>query len=256
MKYVIGNWKMQLSDAESETLAREVVRFWDAEGAKNPGVSVVVCPSHLAIEKVWPAVRGTTVALGSQDVFWEDKGAYTGEVSARTLKEIGCEYSIVGHSERRQHLGETDEMVNKKTLALLRNQMTPIICVGETMEERREGRRDAVVIGQVRGALKGIRPVGNQRIIIAYEPRWVIGTGQAVEPQDAAAMHRLIVDALHEHCPSDYVRQQTAVVYGGSVDSSNVGGFLAQDTIHGVLVGGASLKLQEFIAIARVATGS
>src|SRR5690606_15370043 len=126
--------------------------------------------------------KGTPIALGAQDVFWEDKGAFTGEISPKTLAELGCTYCIVGHSERRQHLGETDEMVNKKVLALLRNGLTPIVCVGETLEERQAGRREAVVIGQVRAALAGAELIGTRRVVIAYEPRWVIGTGKAVSP--------------------------------------------------------------------------
>lgn len=252
MLYIIGNWKMQLSDADSEALAREIVRNWSGEGAAA-GVTVVVCPSHLALEKIRPLTNGTSVALGAQDAFWEDKGTFTGEVSPKTLKEIGVEYCLVGHSERRQFLGETDDMVNKKMSALLRNGITPVICVGETMDERRAGKRDATVIGQVRAALTGVKPVGNQRIIVAYEPRWVIGSGQAVAPEDAAAVHHLILQALHEQFPADFVNQQCAVIYGGSVDAANVGSFVGQEVIHGVLVGGASLKAPEFVAIARAA---
>ena len=250
--YLIGNWKMQLGETESEALAREVVRLWAAQGAGKDGAVVVICPSHMAIEEVAKAVKGTPVALGSQDTFWEDKGAFTGEVSPKTLKELGCEYCIVGHSERRQHLGETDEMVNKKVLGLLHNGITPVICVGETMEERRAGKRDAVVIGQVRGALANVKPVGTQKIIIAYEPRWVIGTGQAVSPDDAAEMHHLILSTLSELFPAEVVDRQCAVIYGGAVDAKNLAGFLAVRVIHGVLVGGASLKPQEFVAMAEI----
>lgn len=254
--YLIGNWKMQLNEAESESLARELVRLWGAQGAQNPEVLMVACPSHMAVEEVAKIVKGTPVALGGQDVFWEDKGAYTGEVSPRALKELGCEYCIVGHSERRQHLGETDEMVNKKAAALLRNGINPVICVGETLDERQSGKRDAVVIGQVRAALAGLRPVGAQRVIVAYEPRWVIGTGKAVTPEDAAEMHVLVRETLIELLGPDVVERQCAVIYGGAVDSKNIGSFLAVDVIGGVLVGGASLKPQEFAAMAEIAAGS
>ena len=251
--YLVGNWKMQLNESESEALAKEVVRLWAAQGAGKADAVVVVCPSHMAIEEVAKVVRGTPVALGSQDVFWEDKGAYTGEISPKTLKELGCEYCIVGHSERRQFLGETDEMINKKTLALIRHGITPIVCVGETIDERRAGKRDAVVIAQVRAALVGVKLIGNQRLIVAYEPRCVIRTGQAVAPTDAAEMHHLILGALHEVLPADVVERQAAVIYGGAVDSKNLGGFLAVDVIRGALVGGASLKPQEFAAMAEIA---
>jgi triosephosphate isomerase len=251
--YIVGNWKMQLNEAESETLAREVVRLWAAQGASASGVAVVACPSHMATEEVAKVTRGTPVALGAQDAFWEDKGAFTGEISPKTLKELGVEYCIVGHSERRQHLGETDAMVNKKTAALLRNGITPIICVGETKEERQAGKREAVVIGQVRAAIEGVALVGNQRLIIAYEPRWVIGTGQAVSPQDAAEMHHLIRETLFEAFGQDAALRQCAIIYGGAADAKNLAGFLAVDVIDGVLAGGASLKPQEFVAMAQIA---
>ncbi len=251
--HLIGNWKMQLTEAESESLASELVRLWAAEGADRKEVLMTLCPSHMALEEVGAAVRGTPIALGSQDVFWEDKGAYTGEISPKTLKELGCEYCLVGHSERRQFLGETDEMVNRKVAALLRHNINPVLCCGETLDERRSGKRDAVVIAQVRAALAGIRPVGAQRIIVAYEPRWVIGTGQAVAPSDAAEMHHLIRETLFELLPNDIVEHQCAIIYGGAVDSKNLASFLAVDVIHGVLVGGASLRASEFVAMARIA---
>ncbi len=253
MKYLVGNWKMQLNEKESEALAAEVVRLWAAQGATKPGVTVVLCPSHMALEEAAKVTRGTPVALGAQDAFWEDKGAFTGEISPKTLKELGCEFSIVGHSERRQYLGETDEMVNKKALALLRNGLTPIICVGETLDERNAGRRDAVVISQVRAALAGVQLVGTQRVIIAYEPRWVIGSGKAVSPEDAAEMHHLIIGSLQELFTPEVVDRQFSVIYGGAADSKNLAGFLAMDVIHGALVGGASLKPQEFASMAEIA---
>lgn len=253
MKYLIGNWKMQLNESESEELAKEVVRLWAAQGASKTGVTVVLCPSHMALQEVAKVTRGTPVALGAQDAFWEDKGAFTGEVSPKTLKELGCEFCIVGHSERRQYLGETDEMVNKKVVGLLRNGITPVICVGETLDERNEGRREAVVIEQVRAALRDVQLAPEQRIVIAYEPRWVIGTGKAVSPEDAAEMHHLILTALHELFADDVVHKQCNMIYGGAADSKNLAGFLALDVIHGGLVGGASLKPQEFATMAEIA---
>jgi len=253
MLYVIGNWKMQLTEKESEALAKEVVSAWAAQAAANPNVQVVVSPSHLALEEVGKIVKGTGIALGAQDVFWEDKGAFTGEVSAATLKELGVEFCLVGHSERRQHLGETDEMINKKVKALLRHNITPVICVGETAAEREGGSRDAVVIGQVRTALEGVRPEGSQRVIIAYEPRWVIGTGHAVAPVTAAEMHHLIVGTLHMLLPADVVDHRMTVIYGGAVDAKNADSLMSYDVINGALVGGASLRPAEFTAIAEIA---
>lgn len=255
-RYVIANWKMQLDPAESVKLAGEIVRLWAAEGAGRTEPKVVICASHVALAGVAEALKGTGIALGAQDCFWEDKGAYTGEISAASLKKFGCEYCLTGHSERRGFLGETDDMVRRKAAAILRHDMTPVICVGETMEERQAGKRDAVVISQVRAALADVRPVGTQTVVVAYEPRWVIGTGQAVAPDDAVSMHRLIFDTLHELYPADVVERQFAVIYGGSADSKNFGGLLGHDVIHGALVGGASLKADEFVRMARLAADS
>lgn len=252
MRYMIANWKMQLDADASQALAREIVRLWAADDAAER-VTVVLCPSHVALAGVAEAVKGTHVALGAQDTFWEDKGAYTGEVSPRELRTLGTDYCLVGHSERRGNLGETDAMVNRKTLALLADGITPIVCVGETLEERQAGKRDSTVIAQVRAALAGVSLVGTQRVIVAYEPRWVIGTGQAVAPEDAASMHHLIVATLHETLGEEVAARQTAVIYGGSADSRNVSGFLSVPEIRGALVGGASLKAAEFVAMAREA---
>jgi len=252
-RYLIANWKMQLTEAESAKLAADIVKRIAPQAAAAKDFTAVLCPSHLAMDEVSDAVRGTGVALGGQDTFWEDKGAYTGEISPMTLKENGCSYCIVGHSERRTHLGETDAMVHRKTAALLRRDINPIICVGETKAERDAGKRDSVIIGQVRAALDGLRPVGTQVVIIAYEPVWVIGTGQAVEPGDAAEAHNLIRETLLEMMPADVVERQCSVIYGGSVDSKNLASFLKMPVIEGALVGGASLNADEFVRMSELA---
>jgi triosephosphate isomerase len=252
-RYLIANWKMQLNEADSAALAKDIVQRIAPQVADAENLVTVLCPSHLAIGEVADAVRGTAVGLGGQDVFWEDKGAYTGEISPATLKELGCTYCIIGHSERRQYLGETDEMVHRKAEALLRHDINPIVCVGETKEERDSGKRDAVVISQVRAALEGLRPVGNQSIVIAYEPVWVIGTGQAVDPNDAAEAHSLIRETLMEMLPADVVERQCFVIYGGSIDSGNLAGFLQVPVIEGALIGGASLRSDEFARMTEVA---
>jgi len=245
---------MKLNESESEALARQIAEGLPAEESDTPRMEMVLCPSHLSLSNVAGVVRGAGISLGGQDAFWEDKGAFTGEISPVTLKELGCKFCIVGHSERRQYLNETDEIVNKKTAALLRHDINPIICVGETLEERDAGKRDAVVIKQVRKALGDgdLRPVGNQRVIIAYEPIWVIGTGQAVDPNDAAAAHQLIRDVLSEIYPTDVVDKNCFIIYGGSVDSSNIKSFLDIPVIEGALVGGASLKSDEFLKMAEI----
>ena len=251
--YIIANWKMQLEVKAAQELAKEMVRLWAGQGADQSNVSVILCPSFAALEEVGSEVKGTSIGLGAQDCFWETKGAYTGEVSPLALKEEGCQYCIVGHSERRKFLGETDEMVQKKVKALLGVGLIPIICVGETREEREAGQRDAVVINQLRAALDGNQPVGAQNVIIAYEPRWAIGTGQAVEPNDVASMHQLIYETLNELFPIDLVQRQFSVIYGGSADADNIGGLLQIPVIDGGLIGGAALKAEGFIKMAEVA---
>lgn len=252
MKYLIGNWKMQLTEKESVKVAEEIKHLlgpWLA----GADVAAVLCPSFMALPGVRHAITDTPLALGAQDVFWEDKGAFTGEVSPTALKELGCGYCIVGHSERRQFCGETDEQVHRKVAALIRHNITPVVCVGETKEEREAGHRDEVVVGQVLAALAGNKPV--TKIIIAYEPRWVIGTGVPVAPEDAAEMHALIRRAVSESYADPVIEQHVHVIYGGAVDGKNIGAFLAQPLIEGALVGGASLKPHEFRAMAAVAAG-
>ena len=253
-RYLIANWKMNLNESESETLARQIAEQLPGELAAAENLELVLCPSHLSLSNVADVVRGAGISLGAQDVFWEDRGAYTGEISPVTLKELGCSFCIVGHSERRQYLNETDEIVRRKVRALLQHDINPIICVGETAAERDAGQRDAVVIRQVSEALAHgeLQPVGGQRIVIAYEPVWVIGTGQAVDPQDAAIAHQLIRDTLSEFYPADIVDKNCFVIYGGSVKAANIQGFLDIPVIEGALVGGASLKADEFVAMAEI----
>lgn len=251
--HLIANWKTQLGVSESQDLAKEMVRLWAGQAASQPNVNVVICPSFAAIEEVRAEIKGTSIGLGAQDCFWDNKGAYTGEVSPLSLKEEGCRYCIVGHSERRKYLGETDEMVRKKVKALLAVGLIPIVCVGETREEREAGQRDATVINQLKNALEGNRPVGVQSVIIAYEPRWAIGVGQAVSPDDAASMHSLIYETLNGFIQPDSVRRQFSVIYGGSADAANISGFLRLPMIDGVLVGTAALKAKEFVRMAEVA---
>jgi triosephosphate isomerase len=231
-KLFAGNWKLYLTDEASVALARAY-----GEAARETGAEAVAAPSFTALVRVAAALAGTEVALGAQDVYWEDAGAHTGEVSPAALSALGVRYVIVGHSERRA-MGETDEAVARKAAAVLAHGMTPIVCVGETEEEKDADRREEVVRSQLRAALDGLHPTSERPVIVAYEPRWAIGTGVPCEPEEAAAVHRLIRRELEV-----LVGEGTAsvrVLYGGSVDPSNVGGFLARPEIDGVLVGGAS----------------
>ena len=239
---------MNLSISEAVNL---VVRLKEGLGKIDSGkVEIVLCPSFTSLFSLYDLLRKDNPAnlrLGAQDVCREEKGAFTGEISPKMLEEVGCSYVIIGHSERRANLGETDEMVNQKTKAVLKHDLIPIICVGETFEERQKGLRDVIVARQTGKALEGVELFGNKKIIIAYEPVWVIGTGQAVLPDDADHSHRIIREALLEIFPVDIVEKHFQIIYGGSIDSKNIKDFIDEERIDGVLVGGASLKVEEFV---------
>jgi triosephosphate isomerase len=210
---------------------------------------VVLCPSFVSLGEVGKILKGTKIKLGAQDCFWESQGAYTGEVSATYLREIGCEYVILGHSERRKYLNETDEMVHQKVRMALSAGLTPIVCVGETFSQRQEGAKDYILIQQTTKALEGINLGLEKKIIIAYEPVWVIGTGQAISPSEAESAHQVIRQALLDIFPELMVEKSFRIIYGGSVDSINVKNFVCLKNTSGVLVGGASLDAGEFIQL-------
>lgn len=243
-KIVIANWKMSLTLRETITLAQEVVQGVSGKSS----VDVVVCPSFTALPSVGPLLR-STVALGAQDVFWEEKGAYTGAIAPRLLAEMGCRYVIIGHSERRQYFHETDAMVNKKVLAALHAGLIPIVCVGESNDERRNGQKDYVVMRQVTEAIRGAVLLGTHALIVAYEPVWVIGTGQAVSGDDAEHMAQVIRHTIADTIPPVTMESRCRIVYGGSVDAKNVSDLTRRSVIDGVLVGSASLKSNSFLGI-------
>lgn len=258
---IIANWKMSLNIQESVDLVQAISK--KQAGAKSQ-TEIVLCPSFTALQAVSNALRPKSASdldsniaakfgtkLGAQDVFWEEKGAYTGEVSCLMLRELGCEYVIIGHSERRGYLNETEEMVHKKVRAALNLGLIPIICVGEKFEERQNSRKDQVVANQVASALEGILLPSAKRIIIAYEPVWVIGSGQAVEPKEAEYTNKIIKNILLEFYEADLVAKVFKTIYGGSIDSGNVAEFVGQENVDGVLVGGASLKAEEFLEIVK-----
>lgn len=236
MKLFAANWKMYLSDDAAVALASEA-----ADAAETANAEVVIAPGFTGLREVGLAIHGSKVALAAQDGFWEDKGAYTGEISMAALAHLEVRYVIIGHSERRQYFGETDAMVAKKTAAALKAGLTPIVCVGETKEERDAGQRDDVVRRQLKDGLTGV-DLTHANIVIAYEPRWAIGTGVACAPEDARETHRLI----HTLVPDG-----TRVLYGGSVDPTNIASYIAMREIDGTLVGGASTdatKLRAMLA--------
>jgi triosephosphate isomerase len=239
MKTVVGNWKMNVGTRESVALARGVLL---ALRGKKALPSVVVCPPFPALGEVRKVVARSHVLLGAQDVFWEEVGAYTGEVSVRMLAEHGVTHAIVGHSERRA-LGETDEMVGKKTSAALSAGLIPILCVGESKAERKAGKAEEAVNRQLAAALGLVQPKGRAKLMIAYEPVWAIGTGDAATPADAVAMHAFIRERVSKLLPG---LPNVQVLYGGSVNGENAYSFLREKEVEGVLVGGASVKLKEF----------
>jgi len=240
---IAGNWKMFKTIPEAQAFTQELIGSADFSG-----VEVVLCPPFPALWPVAQAVSGTPVRVAAQNLFWEDQGAYTGEVSAPMLREAGCRYVVIGHSERRQYFGETDETVNRKVKAALRHGLTPIVCVGERLAEREAGETFKVVERQVNSAFEGVEEAAAAGAVIAYEPVWAIGTGRTASPEDAQAVNsfiRGVFGGLYSPAAAERVRIQ----YGGSVTPENAASLLAQPDIDGALVGGASLKAASFVAI-------
>lgn len=244
----IANWKMNLNVKESIDLIGKIDNSLKEFGGVKE-IDIVVCPSFVSLWPVNNFLRQikSKIKMGAQNIFWEEKGAFTGEISAKMLKEVDCKYVIIGHSERRENLWESDHMINQKVKTVLKRDLTPIICVGETFEERKSGQRDSVIERQVSRALEGVEKSEFKRIIIAYEPVWVIGIGQAVEPEDAVYSHYLIRKALCKSCSSEMREKDLRVIYGGSVNPNNIKSFLGKEGIDGVLVGSASLTHDKFV---------
>ena len=244
---VAGNWKMNLDRAKARDLATAVA----ARAAEAGTTELVLCPPAVYVETVAAALGGTSpVALGAQNMHDQSSGAFTGEVAPPMLLDLGCRYVILGHSERRTLFGETDAVVNAKTRAALAAGLTPIVCVGETLEEREGGRTAAVVTTQVQGSLAGLTPADLEKIVVAYEPVWAIGTGRVATPQQAQEVHALIRGLLGG-LASPAVAAKVRIQYGGSVKPDNAEDLAVQPDIDGALVGGASLKADDFLGIAK-----
>ena len=233
--------------------ARELVSVMGKDLKNVPNVEKVLCPPFMSLVAVANLLGGTDLGLGAQNMHWEEKGAYTGETSAVMLKEF-CKYVIIGHSERRAYFGETDETVNKKLLAAQKHGLIPIVCVGETLAEYEAGRTAEVVSRQTLEGLKGVDAALAAQIVVAYEPVWAIGTGRASSAENAEAVHRDVVRAALKDLFGAETAQAIRILYGGSVTAANAAEFFAQPDIDGALVGGASLKSDEFIAIAKAAS--
>jgi triosephosphate isomerase len=244
-KVIAGNWKMFKSPDESKQLISDLIlKLTFPLGTTK----VIICPPFTSLFLARTIIADAPIALGAQNMYVEDEGAYTGEISPRMLKAVGCSYVIVGHSERRQYFNETNEFINKKARKALASGLTPIICVGETLEQREKNITDQIVSAQIKGVLHEIGETDLERVIIAYEPVWAIGTGKNATPQQAQDVH-LLIRKLIAQMYSWVAAEKTVIQYGGSVKPENSRELLAQPDIDGALVGGACLKADSFISI-------
>ncbi|MFC1662740.1 triose-phosphate isomerase [Patescibacteria group bacterium] len=244
--YVVANWKMNTLIEESVKLAEDIKS--GLETLTSP--EVIVCPPYLSLISVGEIIKDSSIKLGAQNVFWEDPGNYTGEIAPEMLKEVGVTHVIIGHSERRQNVGETDEMIDKKVAAAIRHQLTPLLCVGETAEERRQGVQHMVITDQVKKALRYIPPpTKRQHLKICYEPVWSIYPGQPCDPDQAKEIATVITQALIDIYPQNVVQENFTIIYGGSVTPENVANYVDREYIHGVLVGTASREPKTFLNI-------
>jgi len=246
LPFMAGNWKMNKTVGEALDLVRELKAA--ISGVKT--VEVAVAPPFTALYAIRKELEGSSIHLAAQNLYWEEKGAFTGEVSPLMLKEVGCDYVIIGHSERRQFFGETDETVNRRIKAALAQGLKVIFCIGETLREREEGKTFSVIERQLEGGLKGLGDQEMTNMVIAYEPVWAIGTGKTATPEQAEEVHRFIREKL-EKLYSREVSEEIRIQYGGSVTPENVKGLMNQPNIDGALVGGASLKAEFFSKIVR-----
>lgn len=233
--FIAGNWKMNMTAESGAALIKELAPL-----VKNADCEVALCVPAILIPAMSEAAKGTNISIGAENVHWAEKGAYTGEISCGQLKEYGVKYAIIGHSERRQYFGETDEGVNKRTLAALANGITPIVCVGETLSERESGVTEKVLDKQLTDGLKGVEDVS--KVVIAYEPVWAIGTGRTATDEQAQETISYIRKKIGQlFCPK--CAEKVIIQYGGSMNAGNCKGLMAQPDIDGGLIGGASLKL-------------
>jgi len=246
--FIVGNWKMHKTIAETRDFCERLKREWAAM-EKNK-VAAAVAPPFTALAAAAEALQGSSIGLAAQDVFWESKGAYTGEISPAMLADAGCRLAIVGHSERRQFFHETDESVNRKVLALITAGVVPILCVGETLAERQRGAMLTVVERQMRQGLQGLIGQKTQDLVIAYEPVWAIGTGQTATPRQAQEIQGFLRGLLEDLLTAE-AAARIPILYGGSVKAENIRELMAEKDVDGALVGGASLEVKSFVDILR-----
>ncbi len=241
---IAGNWKMFKTRAEAHHMVRQLLHL---VGSK-PDVEIVICPPFTALFTVAEMIRETPIQLGAQNVHWDDEGAFTGEVSVAMLTDCDCRYVIIGHSERRQHFLESDPIINQKLKKVLESSLTPILCVGESLQERELNRAQEVISQQLQEGLRGLTTEKVSRIILAYEPIWAIGTGKTATPEVAEEVHHMIRGWLGESHSAD-VAATVRILYGGSVKPENIAQLMSQTDIDGALVGGASLDAESFARI-------
>jgi triosephosphate isomerase (TIM) len=244
--FIAGNWKMNTDSHSSVELAKACASRLGAIAADK--ATVAVCPPFVYLAAVTKAVSSSSVAVGSQDVYFENNGAFTGEISCAMLKDVGCTYCLVGHSERRHVIGEKDELINKKVAAAIHAGLLPILCVGELLAEREANKTTAVVTEQITKGLAGLSADKFEAVTIAYEPVWAIGTGKTASKEQAQEVHA-VIRQLIEKMYGKALAQQVRIQYGGSVKGSNAGELMAMPDIDGLLVGGASLKADDFVQI-------
>jgi triosephosphate isomerase len=242
---IAGNWKLHKTIAEATSLVTELI----PAVAANQDVEIVVAPVYTALSRVGETVAASNVKLAAQNCYPEPQGAFTGEVSPALLKDAGCEYVIIGHSERRQLFGETDALINRKAHALAVEGLGTIFCIGETLEERESGKMFDILSGQIKAGLNNLTAEQMQSVVIAYEPVWAIGTGKVATDDQAQEVHAFIRNLLVELYNAE-VAAATRILYGGSVKPGNVDGLMTQPDVDGALVGGASLKAEDFARIA------
>ncbi|NQT89731.1 MAG: triose-phosphate isomerase [Candidatus Omnitrophica bacterium] len=243
---IAGNWKLNNTINE----AVELINGLKRELVDADGVDIVVCPTYTALSDAHEILMDTNIKLGAQDVYWEEKGAFTGEISPQMLKDAGCDYVIIGHSERRKYFNETNETVNKKIKAALAAGLLPIVCVGEQLEEREAGKAFDVIKDHVTGSLAGLSGEDMEKIVLAYEPVWAIGTGKTATPQQAEEVHAYIRGLLKEIFDEE-TAENTRIQYGGSVKPDNIKELMQEKDLDGALVGGASLKIDSFTQIVK-----
>ncbi len=244
--FVAGNWKMNTNSHSSVDLAKAVAS--GSSQLASDSVSVAVIPPFVYLQSVAQAVSSQHVGVGAQDIYFEPKGAFTGEISPEMLKDVGCTYVLCGHSERRHVIGETDALINKKMLAAIGGGLLPILCVGELLEQRDAGQTESVVAEQIKAGLAGIDVEKLSAVTLAYEPVWAIGTGRTATPQQAQEVHAFIRGLLTEMY-DEKAAQEMRILYGGSVKPDNAKELMGQEDVDGALVGGASLKADDFVKI-------